>query len=172
MTAKTGLDASTLNGILQRVGGGYQMDGDLDIACTASATRGVAEQRRWHNSLRNCSQGWTGACVRLGHLGYNDGPDAAFLDVKGQLHVFANDRSAQFRRDVPKDLGHFVAIAAAGGNDDGVPGFACTRTMGLSRFGPRSRPSVDRGALVQWTGFTAVERGALFVADLGQRMPD
>src|SRR5437868_8746972 len=45
----------------------------------------------------------------------NDGaPDAAFLDDQGKLHVFSNERAAQFRRRAtPDNLGRLVAITAA-----------------------------------------------------------
>jgi Tfp pilus assembly protein PilF len=52
----------------------------------------------------------------------NDGmPDAAFLDKDGKLHVFANERQAQFRPwPVPEGLGTLLALTAADLNDDGV----------------------------------------------------
>jgi Tfp pilus assembly protein PilF len=52
----------------------------------------------------------------------NDGmADAAFLDKDGKLHVFANERQAQFQPwPVPEGLGPFLALTAADLNDDGV----------------------------------------------------
>src|SRR5207247_1336228 len=52
----------------------------------------------------------------------NDGaPDAAFLDAQGQIHVFMNERSGQFRqREVPLELGKCLALAVADVTDDGV----------------------------------------------------
>ncbi len=51
----------------------------------------------------------------------NDGaPDAALLDAKGQLHVFMNERSGQFRSRSAPGVGPGAALAVADVNDDGA----------------------------------------------------
>jgi len=52
----------------------------------------------------------------------NDGAaDAAFLDAKGQVHVFANERLGQFRkREGPSGVGKGLALAVADVTDDGA----------------------------------------------------
>jgi hypothetical protein len=52
----------------------------------------------------------------------NDGmPDAAFLDAKGKLYVFANERAGLFDPwPVPGGIGALLAVTAADVNDDGM----------------------------------------------------
>jgi hypothetical protein len=110
------------------------MDGDLDVI--------VAPRKKEPFVLRNNSDG-TFKVVKLfpgveGARAFvwadldNDGaPDAAFLDAQGKLHVFANERSSQFRkRSVPEELGKLLALTAADVTDDGVFDLLALRTDG------------------------------------------
>src|SRR5205085_3018701 len=55
-----------------------------------------------------------------------------FLNANGKLFVFANERSGHFRaREIPSDLGQFVALAAADVNDDGRIDLLALRNDGV-----------------------------------------
>jgi tetratricopeptide (TPR) repeat protein len=104
----------------------------------------------------------------------NDGaPDAAFLDEKGKLHVFANERSGQFKAwPLPEGaIGPFAALTAADVNDDGVFDLVALRTTdgALVRISDKDhRHSWDVGVLAKGPGPEDVAPGtvAIFAADL------
>ncbi len=128
VTAKTGLPTDVLGDDYYGVWAtDFEADGDLDV---------IAAQRSGPvRVLRNNGDGtWkvlepfagvtdVSAFARADFD--NDGaPDAAFIDARGKLFVFANERMGLFRaRPLPDDLpgsGPFLALAVADVNDDGV----------------------------------------------------
>ena len=103
----------------------------------------------------------------------NDGaPDAAFLDAEGKIHVFANERSGQFRkREVPSDHGKALALAVADVTDDGVFDLLALRAGGgIMRLSDREKgKSWDVAEVVGGpTLSTSLEPGdaVLLIADL------
>src|SRR5262249_6588253 len=145
VTAKTGLDAATLNGDYFGVwAADIEMDGDLDIVVAPRSGPPIVLRNNGDGTFKPVKMFPGVASVRAfvwAVLDNDAAPAAAFLDAKGQLHVFANDRAAQFhRRDVPKDLGRLVALAVADVNDDGVLDLIALHDNGtVSRISDRNR---------------------------------
>jgi tetratricopeptide (TPR) repeat protein len=183
MTGKTRLPPELLEGDKADYYGAWaadiDMDGDLDIV--------VARRSGSVLVLRNNRDG-TFKAVEEANNPFasvkdarafvwadfdNDGaPDAAFLDASGRLHVFMNERSGLFsRRQLPENLGTFLALTAADVNDDGIIDLVALRTDGkLVRISenPEKRGAVEVAELAQWPGPKDTAPGVvnLFAADL------
>src|SRR5262249_271423 len=125
VTARTRLPDAMLEGDLYGAwAADYDMDGDLDIILAPRRGPALGVRNNRDESFRavqpfaglNAARAFVWADLD------NDGaPDAAFLDDRGRLHVFANDRSGFFHaRTVPEDLGKLLALTTADVNDDGV----------------------------------------------------
>src|SRR5262249_18712634 len=94
-----------------------EMDGDLDLILAPRAGPVVVLRNNGDGTFKVIKPfpGVEGARAFVWADFDNDGaPDAAFLDSAGKLHVFANERSGQFReRELPAGLGKGVALVAA-----------------------------------------------------------
>jgi tetratricopeptide (TPR) repeat protein len=176
VTAKTGLAPAVLGADYYGAwAADVEMDGDLDVIAAPRSGPPMV--------LRNNRDG-TFTAVRpfAGVRGVrdfawadfdNDGaPDAALLDAAGRLHVFANERSGQFRRrSVPDDLGKLLALAVADLNDDGVLDLVALRADGvIVRLSDKDKGAGwDVAEVARWPGIpTSLEAGAvrLLVGDL------
>jgi Tfp pilus assembly protein PilF len=109
------------------------LDGDLDL--------GVSRQTGAPAFLRNNFDGtFTGQAlfdrvsgpVRFAWADFDhDGaPDAAMLDARSKLHVFANERSGRFIAWPTAPLGQFRALTVVDANDDGVLDLVALREDG------------------------------------------
>jgi tetratricopeptide (TPR) repeat protein len=176
VTAKTELDAAVLNGdYFGAWAADIEMDGDLDVILAPRTGEPIILRNNQDGTFKVLKPfgGVDGARAFVWADFDNDGaPDAAFLDSKGQLHVFANERSGQFRRrEVPRDLGRLLALATADVNDDSVFDLLALRDDGaILRISDRDRGQGWQVAeIARWTDFSGpVEPGAarLLVADL------
>jgi cytochrome c-type biogenesis protein CcmH/NrfG len=176
VTAKTGLDPAILQGdYFGAWAADIEMDGDLDVI--------LAPRNGPVQVLRNNRDGTFKVITPFGAVkdarafawadfDHDGAPDAAFLDGKGQLHLFANERSLVFReRELPKDLGTFLALAVADVNDDGVLDLLALRSDGaILRLSDKDKGrSWEVAELARWTDMPAgLAPGSvrLFVADL------
>jgi hypothetical protein len=118
VTAKTKLDPATLTAdYFGAWAADVEMDGDLDVILAPRAGPVVVLRNNGDGTFKVIMpfSGVEGARAFVWADLDNDGaPDAAMLDSAGKLHVFANQRSGQFReRDLPAGLGKGVALAAA-----------------------------------------------------------
>jgi cytochrome c-type biogenesis protein CcmH/NrfG len=118
VTAKTKLDQATLTAdYFGAWAADVEMDGDLDLILAPRAGPVVVLRNNGDGTFKVIKPfpGVEGARAFVWADFDNDGaPDAAFLDAAGKLHVFANERSGQFReRELPAGLGKGVALAAA-----------------------------------------------------------
>ncbi|HEV3142470.1 MAG TPA: FG-GAP-like repeat-containing protein, partial [Gemmataceae bacterium] len=183
VTANTALEAAVLNGdYFGAWATDIEMDGDLDIILAPRTGPPMVLRNNQDGTFKVGSPfpGLDGARSFIWADLDNDGAaDAAFLDQRGQLHVFANERAGRFRRrDVPADLGRLVALAAADVNDDGVLDLLVLRDDGaILRISDRDHGQGWQVAEVtRWTEFKGpVEPGAtrLLVADLDNNgLPD
>ncbi len=166
VSTKTGLPQEILDGDYYGAwAADIEMDGDLDII--------VARRDGPPLLLRNNRDGTFKAIEPFADVRDvrafvwadfdNDGaPDAAFLDAKGRLHVFANERSGQFAAwPLPETLGTFVALTAADVNGDGVLDLVALRSDGaLMRISDQDkRQSWQVAELARWPGFTDIPPG-------------
>jgi tetratricopeptide (TPR) repeat protein len=118
VTAKTKLDQATLTAdYFGAWAADVEMDGDLDLILAPRAGPVVVLRNNGDGTFKVIKPfpGVEGARAFVWADLDNDGAaDAAFLDAAGKLHVFANERSGQFReRELPAGLGKGVALAAA-----------------------------------------------------------
>jgi tetratricopeptide (TPR) repeat protein len=125
VTAKTGLDPATLGAdYFGAWAADVEMDGDLDLIVAPRAGPVVVLRNNGDGTFKVIKPfaGVEGVRAFVWADFDNDGaPDAAFLDARGKVHVFANERLGQFReRELPDGLGKGAALAAADLNDDGV----------------------------------------------------
>src|SRR5262249_55267128 len=158
-TEKTKLDAKTL-------GANYfgawpadiEMDGDLDLIVAPRAGPPVVLRNNGDGTFKVITPfaGIEGARDFVWADFDNDGaPDAAFLDAAGKIHVFANERSGQFReRPVPLDVGRCLALAVADVTDDGVFDLIALRDDGvIQRLSDKDKgKGWDVAELARWSG--------------------
>jgi Flp pilus assembly protein TadD len=174
VTEKTGLSKEALHGDYYGAwAADIEADGDLDVVLARRSGPPLV--------LRNNGKGiWTalelfkevkGArAFAWADLDGDGAPDAAFLDKDGNLHVYMNERMAEFTKRAPDGAsGTCVALAVADLNDDGVLDLVALRSDGaLLRISDRNRREGWEVAQVATGGPRAGAPGAgrLFVADL------
>jgi cytochrome c-type biogenesis protein CcmH/NrfG len=179
VTARTGLPADVLGADYYGVWAtDFEADGDLDVI--AAPRSGPVRV------LRNNGDGtWKVLELFAGIRDVrafaradfdNDGaPDIAFIDAKGKLFIFANERMGLFREQpLPEDLpgkGAFLAVAVADITDDGVLDLIALRGDGtLLRLANKERgKAVDVAVIGRWDKVPAdAEPGSvrLFAVDL------
>jgi cytochrome c-type biogenesis protein CcmH/NrfG len=179
VTARTTLPADVLNDDYYGVWAtDFEADGDLDVIAAPRAGP-VRVLRNNGDGTWKVLQPFAGvsdvrAFVRADFD--NDGaPDAAFLDSKGQLFVFANERMGLFQaRPLPSDLPaatRFLALAAADTKSDGALDLiALAADRSVLRFADRDKgQSWDVTTVAHWEGSPdALAPGVprLFAADL------
>lgn len=171
VSAKTGLPAEVLGGDYYGAwAADFEMDGDLDIV--------VARRSGPVLVLRNNGDGTfktfdTFAAVHAARVFVwidldNDGAaDAAFLDAKGSLQVFSNERYGLFSPwPLPENVGGFVGITGADVNDDGVFDLIGARSDGsVVRISDQDKKqSWQIAELVRGTPPAGAEPGAVTLA--------
>ncbi len=125
VTAKTGLTPEILGGDYYGAWAvDIDMDGDLDVIL-APRTGPVVVLRNNRDGTYKAMQPFPGVenvrAFAWADFDNDGAPDAAFLDAQGKLHVFANERSGQFkRRTLPANGGRFLAVTAADITDAGA----------------------------------------------------
>jgi Tfp pilus assembly protein PilF len=135
VTAKTGLPQEILDGdYVGAWAADIEMDGDLDVI-VARRSGAPLVLRNNRDATFKAIEPFAGVRDVRAFVWAdfdNDGaPDAAFLDAKGKLHVFANERAGQFAAwPLPDTLGAFVALAAADVNFDGTLDLVALRSDG------------------------------------------
>jgi tetratricopeptide (TPR) repeat protein len=125
VTDRTGLEAGVLGGdYMGAWAADIEMDGDLDLILAPRTGPPLVLRNNLDGTFKVVKPfaGVENVRVFVWVDLDNDGaPDAVFLDDRGRLHVFSNERSGQFRtRPMPADLGRLAALTAADVNDDGV----------------------------------------------------
>ena len=176
VTAKTGLPADILQGAYYGAwAADIDLDGDLDLIVARRSGPPLLLRNNFDGTFTaqpifpEADSVRAFAWVDLD----NDGaPDAVLLDARGNLHVYANERSGQFRRwptAVPN--GRFLALTVADANDDGVLDIIALREDGaLLRISDKNkRSSWEVEELGRWESFPAdVQPGSarLLAADL------
>ncbi|HEY1859262.1 MAG TPA: FG-GAP-like repeat-containing protein [Gemmataceae bacterium] len=173
---KTKLDAETLGAdYFGAWAADIEMDGDLDFIVAPRAGAPFVLRNNGDGTFQvvKCFSGVEGARAFVWADFDNDGaPDAAFLDAKGQLHVFANERAGIFRKwPTPDGLGKCLALAAADVTDDGVFDLLVLRDDGaVLRLSDKEKgKGWEVAELARWTDFPGgAEPGSfrLFVEDL------
>jgi hypothetical protein len=148
VTARTGLPADVLGGDYFGVWAtDYEADGDLDVIA-ALRSGPVRVLRNNGDGTWKALEPFAGvADVRdFARADFdNDGaPDAAFIDAKGNLFVFANERMGVFRvRQLPDHLpgdGPLLALAVADVTDDGALDLIALRADGsVLRFADKDK---------------------------------
>jgi hypothetical protein len=148
VTARTGLPADVLGDNYYGVWAtDYEADGDLDVIAASRAGL-VRVLRNNGDGTWKALEPFAGiqdvrAFVRADFD--NDGaPDIAFIDAKGNLSVFANERMGLFRsRPLPDDIpgrGAFLAVAAADIAGEGVLDLIAMRGDGsILRFADKDK---------------------------------
>jgi tetratricopeptide (TPR) repeat protein len=159
VTARTGLPAEVLGADYFGVRAtDYEADGDLD-AIAALRTGPVRVLRNNGDGTWKSLEPFAGvadvrAFVRADFD--NDGaPDIAFVDAKGKLFVFANERMGVFlARPVADDLpgkGPFLAVAAADVTGYGIDLIALRGDGSVLRFADRDHgKNWDVSVLARW----------------------
>jgi tetratricopeptide (TPR) repeat protein len=176
VTAKTKLDAETLGAdYFGAWTADIEMDGDLDIIVAPRSGPPIVLRNNGDGTFKvmKLFAGVEGMRAFVWVDLDNDGaPDAAILDAKGNLHVFANERAGVFRkRSLPDGLGKYLALNAADVNDDGVFDLIALRDDGVvQRLSDKEKgKSWELADLARETEVAAgVEVGAarLFLEDL------
>jgi tetratricopeptide (TPR) repeat protein len=173
VTTASGLDAGILSAAYFGAwAADIEMDGDLDFVLGSAADARV-------NVLRNNGDGSFSPVQPFGlvaalrdfawaDLDQDGDPDAAFLDAKGIVHVYTNERAGQFRlRPGMGDSGTAVALAVADLDADGQ-----VDLLALQKSGTIVRATEVSGKHSwQEVGITPAPASAgassrLFVADL------
>ncbi|OWK38291.1 FG-GAP-like repeat-containing protein [Fimbriiglobus ruber] len=182
VTAKTGLGDDILRGdYATALAADVDLDGDLDIL--------LARRKGPPLWLRNNFDGTFTPLPIFAEVDSarqfvwadfdNDGAaDAAILDAAGKLHVYSNERSAQFRKwpaDVPN--GSYRAVTVADVNDDGIFDVVALRGDGaLMRVSAQNkRAGWEVAEIARWGPPPDVELGVirLLTADLDNNgVPD
>lgn len=183
VTAKTDLDAATLGGdYFGAWAADIEMDGDLDIVLAPRSGPPIVLRNNGDSTFRVAKMflGVEGPRAFVWADLDNDGaPDAAFLDGKGQLYFYVNNRAAQFQiRLAPKELGRLAALAVADVNDDGVFDLLALRDNGeVLRISDPNRGArkevIPIGPYWKATNPPNLGTSSIFVADLDNNgMPD
>lgn len=180
VTAKTGLAADVLKGDYAAVlVADIDLDGDLDIVLGRQSGPPLLLRNNFDGTFLAKPIFADVADVRAfvwGDLDHDGAPDAALLDAKGRLHVFANERSERFTRWASPE-GTFAAMAVSDADDDGVLDLIALRTDGaVVRISDRiKRAKWDVAELARWGKADGVEPGSirLLVEDLDNNgVPD
>jgi tetratricopeptide (TPR) repeat protein len=176
VTARTGLDPAVLEGDYHGAwAADVEMDGDLDIILAPRKGPPLLLQNNRDGTFKALRPfpGVDGLRDFVWADLDNDGaPDAAMLDARGRLHVFANERSLQFRaRTVPDRLGKLLALAVADVNDEGVLDLVALRADGqVVRISDKDQgQGWEVGEVVRWADLpTPLVAGSvrLLIADL------
>lgn len=182
VTTKTGLPAELAKGeYATALAADTDLDGDLDIL----VARRVGPPLLLRNNLdgtftqQPIFQGVDGVrAFSWGDFDHDGAPDAAVLDARGRLQVFANERSGRF---VPWPAaaveGRFLAMAVADADHDGTLDLVTVRDDGavLRVSGRDGRGKWDVAELGRWQPPAGAEPASvrLLVADLDNNgVPD
>ncbi|HET6384978.1 MAG TPA: FG-GAP-like repeat-containing protein [Armatimonadota bacterium] len=173
VTAQTSLPAPILKGSYTGVwAADIYMDGSLDLVLGKSSGVPLI--------LRNNENGtWTPArpfsgidgvrSFAWGLLNAEAAPEFAFIDAKGRLTVFQNDRSGHYLAlALPTSVGSLLTMSVADIDNDGVLDLVALTTGGaIERIGggPHGAPWVVR-PITTWTGVTTDGSARLLIADL------
>jgi cytochrome c-type biogenesis protein CcmH/NrfG len=138
VTAKTGLPAAVLNDDYYGAwAADIEMDGDLDIVLARRDGAPLVLRNNGDGTFKPLEIPEFAAVRGVRSFVWadldNDGAcDAIFLDEKGKLHLFANERFTRFSAWAPpKDLGPMRALTVADVNDDGVFDLVALRQDGM-----------------------------------------
>jgi hypothetical protein len=170
VTTKTGLPQEILEGDYYGAwAADIEMDGDLDVIVARRSGPPLVLRNNRDGTFKAIEPFAAVRDVRAfvwADLDNDGAPDAAFLDVKGNLHVFANERSSQFAAwPLPEALGTFVALAAADVNFDGTLDLVALRSDGaLLRVSDRDKRQSWEVAELARSRIQA--DAALFIEDL------
>lgn len=145
VTEKTKVSAKVLNSDYYGTWpADIEMDGDLDVIAGRRSSSPVLLRNNRDGTFKTIElfSSVKGARDFVWADFNSDGaPDAAFLDAAGNLHVFANEYSAQFKIwALPEDVGTFLALSVADINDDGAFDLIALRSDGmLVRFSDQGK---------------------------------
>jgi cytochrome c-type biogenesis protein CcmH/NrfG len=160
VTARTSLSSEVLNDDYYGVWAiDYEADGDLDVVA-APRSGPVRVLRNNGDGTWKALEPFAGVrdvrAFASGDLDNDGAPDAAFIDAKGRLFIFSNERMGLFReRNLPVDesaSGRFLALAVADANNDGTLDLIAMRADGaVLRFADKNEgKSWQVTAIGQW----------------------
>ena len=154
------------------------LDGDLDVVLARRSGPPLLLQNNFNGTWtpKPIFEGVEGARAFVWADLDNDGlPDAANLDSRGKLHVYANERSGHFVPwRVPPPTDTFLALAAGDVYNDGTIAIVALRDDGamMRIAASNKRPAWQTSELARWDKFSAMPLDAsvgslrLLTADL------
>jgi hypothetical protein len=136
VTSKTRLEPAILNGDYVAAWAiDIDSDGDVDIVLAPRQGQPLVLRNNQDGTfavLRPFAEVDGLRCFTWADFDDDGAPDAALLDARGRLHVYAGQRSGQFRlRETPANLGRLVALAAAVLTDDSAFDLLALREDGV-----------------------------------------
>lgn len=150
-----------------------EMDGDLDVVAGVDNAAPLVLRNNGDGSWRTLqpfagvsglrSFGW-------GDLDGDGDPDAALLDLQGDVHLFANRQAGEFQRiDTAPALRGVIALTVGDANADGVLDVVTLDAGGSIRRTSANREGWDQQVLASWPDWPGERTPGtyrLFLADV------